>query len=893
MGWMLDLYETYEENKGQVGKIGKNRFGTEYALLPVSHVYQTAQVEVNLDFEGNFVSAEVIPKEQGNTIIPCTIDSSTRSSGPVPHPLHDKLMYVAGDFVEYGGTVKKGGNPYHDYLSQLKEWCDFDKGNRTLAAIYKYLKQGHLIKDLVAQGVLHEDGGKLIPKWTKEYQNQGKEKPEIFKVLAGDQLSAFVRFTIFDSERYTQKVWENPEMFQSFIDFYQTKIEKSDLCYVTGIDEPVTDKHASKIRYGGDMAKLISGNDNSGFTFRGRFSSKDQVATIGYDASQKSHNALKWLIAKQGQTIDGRVFLTWGKKSVDMVDAMDSFLEYFAIEPVTQKELTDNTHSSFAKQFRQAISGYQHNLDTEERVSILVLDAATPGRMSVVYYQNFEADLYLERIKCWHESCSWRHAYRRNESKEMTFYYGAPTNREIAKAAYGSQASDQIIKNTMSRLLPSIVEGRPVPRDIVQLLVNRSSRPQGMEEWEWERTLTIACSMVKKYVQQRNEGVINITLNKKSTDRSYLFGRMLAVADVLERDALASQNEQRTTNAKRYMTAFSQHPMSTWQIIQEKLLPYQEKLSFKNIRYDKLLDEISKQFDEADLNDNSLNGKYLVGYYSQRQDMYTKAKDIEKETAQKQNEEVIDTAVNKESTDRNYLFGRMLAVADLLERRALTNNDERRITNARRYMTAFSQHPMSTWRIIQENLLPYQTKLGSNNIRYDRLFDEIAGQFDEADFDDKPLNGKYLIGYYNQRYDIYTKANNKGEKIVQQKNMLVNQANTDRNYLFGRMLAIADVLEKRVLINQDEERTTNARRYMTAFSQHPKSTWQIIRKSLRPYQAKLGAVNMYYEKLFNEIIERFGEADFNDKSLNGKYLIGYYSQRQDLYTKNKKTEEQD
>ncbi|MGX6980003.1 type I-C CRISPR-associated protein Cas8c/Csd1 [Vagococcus elongatus] len=624
MGWMLDLYETYEENSGQIGKVGKNRFGTDYALLPVSHVYQTAQIEVSLDFQGNFISAEVIPKEQGNTIIPCTIDSSTRSSGPVPHPLHDKLMYVAGDFSEYGGKIKKNATSYQDYLVQLKEWCEYDEGNRTIHAIYTYLKEGHLIKDLIAQGVLHEKNGELIPKWTKEHQVEGKEKPEIFKVLTGDQMSAFVRFGIFDLEHQTLKAWEDPQMFRSFVDFYQDKIEESGLCYITGISQPLTDKHASKIRYGGDMAKIISGNDSSGYTFRGRFSSKEQVATVGYDTSQKAHNALKWLITKQAQTIDGRVFLTWGKKTVEILDPMDSFLEQLEIEPVTQKEVTDDTHSVFAKQFRQAIDGYQHYLATEERVSILVLDAATPGRMSIVYYQNFEADLYLERIRHWHESCSWRHAYRRNENKEMTFYYGAPTNRDIAKAAYGSQASDQIIKNTMSRLLPSIVEGRPVPRDIVQLLVNRSSRPQGMEEWEWERTLTTACSMVRKFFQQRNEEEISMALNRESTDRNYLFGRMLAVADVLERSALASQNESRTTNAKRYMTAFSQHPMSAWKIIQENLLPYQARLGTKNVYYEKILGEIAEQFDEKDFNDKALNGKYLIGYYSQRQDIYTK-----------------------------------------------------------------------------------------------------------------------------------------------------------------------------------------------------------------------------------------------------------------------------
>ncbi len=53
-------------------------------------------------------------------------------------------------------------------------------------------------------------------------------------------------------------------------------------------------KHPSKIRNSGDKAKLISGNDESGFTYRGRFASKrSQAVSVGYVVSQKAHNAFE------------------------------------------------------------------------------------------------------------------------------------------------------------------------------------------------------------------------------------------------------------------------------------------------------------------------------------------------------------------------------------------------------------------------------------------------------------------------------------------------------------------------------------------------------------------------------------------------------------------------
>lgn len=108
MSWLLNLYETYESNLDLVGKIEKKHNNQEYTLLPVSHTTQNAHIEVEITEDGEFHSATVIDNE--NTLIPCTEDSASRS-GPgavkMPYPLHDKLSYVAGDYVAYGGKINK------------------------------------------------------------------------------------------------------------------------------------------------------------------------------------------------------------------------------------------------------------------------------------------------------------------------------------------------------------------------------------------------------------------------------------------------------------------------------------------------------------------------------------------------------------------------------------------------------------------------------------------------------------------------------------------------------------------------------------------------------------------------------------------------------------------
>lgn len=122
MNWLANLSKTYDDHAKVVGQFETKKNGKEYALIPISHTTQTAHIEVHLDGEGNIVKADVVDKNDGNTIIPCTEAAASRTSAPVPYPLFDKLMYVAGDYTFYCGEVK--GTPYQDYIAQLKAWCE-------------------------------------------------------------------------------------------------------------------------------------------------------------------------------------------------------------------------------------------------------------------------------------------------------------------------------------------------------------------------------------------------------------------------------------------------------------------------------------------------------------------------------------------------------------------------------------------------------------------------------------------------------------------------------------------------------------------------------------------------------------------------------------------------
>ncbi len=102
-------------------------------------------------------------------------------------------------------------------------------------------------------------------------------------------------------------------------------------------------------------------------------------------------------------------------------------------------------------------------------------------------------------------------------------------------------------------------------------------------------------------------------------------------------------------------------------------------------------------------------------------------------------------------TTRDYLYGRLLAIADALEERALYKAKEKRPTNAARYMQQFSQRPFRTWKQIHDALTPYVLRLGSVAYFYKRQIAEVSILFDDNEFKrDDPLTAEYLLGYYCQ-----------------------------------------------------------------------------------------------------------------------------------------------
>jgi CRISPR-associated protein Csd1 len=113
---------------------------------------------------------------------------------------------------------------------------------------------------------------------------------------------------------------------------------------------------------------------------------------------------------------------------------------------------------------------------------------------------------------------------------------------------------------------------------------------------------------------------------------------------------------------------------------------------------------------------------------------------------------------------RDYLYGRLLAIAENIEERALHVANEKRDTTAAKLMQRFASHPYSTWRNIELVLVPHKTRLRTNRpavlLERDKLLDAVLGMFRTDEFiNDRKLSGEFLLGYHCQRAALWVKHN--------------------------------------------------------------------------------------------------------------------------------------
>lgn len=599
MGLFQKAVETYDNMKSLAGVESEER---KAALAPIGFITTGVQIEITVTEDGEFRGAEQIfdisedskgksQKSEKKIIIPVTEKSlkRTNTAATSPHPLCDKLMYMCPENKE----------SYEAYLEQLQDWCDSEFACPKIKAILKYVKKGTIQADIASVGKI-------------------KVKKDTFvcwRVLSTDCAEP-------------EEVWKSRSVIDSYINYYQSKIDASPekaLCYVSGELIMPADKHPGGVVSG--MAKLISSNDKKNFTYKGRFSDDSEALTVGFISSQKAHNALKWVVSNDGFRYGNRMFVCWNPKGKKTKNPFASLFPDFS-------EAEENpTPTNYRKILAKTVLGYKNNFKPEDETVTAVFEAISDGRISVCYYSEMKAEDFLERLRFWDETTAW--LYRRfGVAPDLV---KSPDLKSIIDAAYGVprtsgenqtvETDEKVLAIAMQRLLLCRLEKAPFPADIMRSAVQKCSSLQLYDKLNREKQLFTTCAIIKKYIYDRFKEEWNMALEPEKKNRSYQFGRLLAVLEKAERGAF-DNSEKREPNAIRMWSLFVKRPMYATTVIIEQLKnAYYPRLEpGKRGYYDKLIEGIMRVISEFPENEigKPLGEEYLMGYYLQKDALYPK-----------------------------------------------------------------------------------------------------------------------------------------------------------------------------------------------------------------------------------------------------------------------------
>lgn len=631
MSWMSKLYETYDAIENYERESGNKN------LCPIAHFVKKAHVEVVIDAGGKLIPNRIreLTGDEMFTLIPVTEASVGRAGAVIaPHPLSDEISYCAADYPE----AKE--DKVREYFKQLEAWTKSQWSHPKVDAIHKYLSRKTIWEDLV-----------------RELTFPLKEEKKNEKI--------FLRWRVEEPGNLVSGTWEDQELIERWITYDQSlRMNQKDLCFISGIETRCSTNHPKFIRYPGDGAKLLSSNDSSGYTFRGRFTDKDglHAYSVGFDTTQKAHFALRWLIKRQGYKNGDQVYVTWAVSGKKIPDPLANSWELLSGDfenqaPVSAPDSdSEIDHSSdigeyFARQLSKYMNGYHANLNNiNDQIVVMGVDSATPGRMAIIFYRELIASDFLERLEKWHREFAWpqRHMKefpavdgKKKSQTKVLWFPSTPSIYQIAEVAYGDKlkSNSELKKVTTERLVPCIIDALPFPKDIVESAVRSVSNrvkkrcpPNASnlhaERAVWEKHLGVACALYKGFYQRITENKegrdYKMALEADRTSRDYLYGRLLAIADYIERIALSVGGEDRPTTADRLMQRFADHPSSTWRNIEIALQPYIQRLKSRRPGFltnrKNELNLVMSMFNNDDYTDDRpLSGEFLLGYHCQQQ----------------------------------------------------------------------------------------------------------------------------------------------------------------------------------------------------------------------------------------------------------------------------------
>ena len=620
MDFFTSLLKAYEKAE-EIGLVDQQN-GDNPVLLPLYHTSLKSNgkniISVKLDQDGSFYKAEVMADNQ-TIIFPVTANSVARSgSNPAPHPLVDKLSYYVSE------VSQSQCDDFHKQLASWIAYCEESKVKDFLMKIQHFILQTDFLSDI------------LQSLYGEHYQREGLKitySDSDGKNKTVDLSAHFLEFSIVQFHGFKDaSVTSYKALHQSYISFITANRDNLGTCNISGRMEQITNKHRGLM----GNAKIISVS-NKGEAYKGRFKEREDVFSVGYETSEKIHLIIKYLLENDNShTWLGSLqyLINWFSDDLANESQLDivkpEFNELFEDAEDEKDSLVFIKPNEENKKIGSSFIKGQKLFGNDATYYVAILNKTSNGRIALKYFRQVQVSQLLKNLETWQENYSWE-----AKTKSGNYKLRTPTFNEIINAAYGIDReryleldNDSFKSDQYQQLVTALIDGRSIPNSIVKKIEDNIKQRQKYSK-HWYQVQQVSLAILHK--QYRRE--FTPMLDHQETDRSYLFGRLLAIYELFEaqRYALDGSSQERITNAERYWNAYTGQPSKMMNHLENKIKPYEEvlKLNRPGIwhKLEKERKEIiqlltplyaNKEFTQP------LDYKFIFGYYAEKQFYYTK-----------------------------------------------------------------------------------------------------------------------------------------------------------------------------------------------------------------------------------------------------------------------------
>lgn len=408
---------------------------------------------------------------------------------------------------------------------------------------------------------------------------------------------------------------------ESVLSYYKTDEGETNfsgicVCLVTGEKcQPI--KTFTKIQLGKfSDTKLVSFQKNQGYDSYGK--EQGNNAPMSKSAEFAIAAALKKLIDYNSHnkfTIGLRTYAFWASRQNEVnMQIEESVYSLFGWE---EKDDPDSKLENITQIFKSIYNGNKP-IQTEDKFYILGIFAANKARIAVSYWNETTVKEFVGKLLLHFEDMEIiTSGNKRFNYCSLYAILKAVSLKENIKENCPPSLPDVVVK--------SIFQGLPYPASLFQACIRRIRAKQSVN--------IVRAAIIKAYLNRlidNNNKKIDIMLDKENQNQGYLCGRLFAVLDKIQEDVNGIHSIR-----ERYMNSASATPAMVFATILNLSTHHLEKLNCgRQVFYEKLKQEIISKLDangfptHLDLQDQ---GRFFVGYYHQRQALFSSKENSETE----------------------------------------------------------------------------------------------------------------------------------------------------------------------------------------------------------------------------------------------------------------------